>query len=144
MSRLSSGGWFDQFKLQRVRAAPTKYAVMSRVPDSARLIIFCGKGGVGKTTLSLAAGLKHAMNGRRVLVVSSHPLAELVLAVSLEGLSARFPAAAPNLFVLYIDPRDLIADVVNKHFPSPAMAQRILNSSIFTNLVEIAPGLKEF
>ncbi len=112
--------------------------------DSARLIIFCGKGGVGKTTLSLAAGLKHALQGRKVLVVSSHPLAELALAVSLEGLSARFPAAAPNLFVLYIDPRDLIADIVNKHFPVPRMAQRILNSSVFTNLVEIAPGLKEF
>jgi len=78
--------------------------------DSARLVIFCGKGGVGKTTLSLAAGLKHAMNGRRVLVISSHPLAELALAVSLDGLAARFPAAAPNLFVLFIDPRDLIAD----------------------------------
>lgn len=114
------------------------------MPDSARLVIFCGKGGVGKTTLSLAAGLKHAMNGRRVLVISSHPLAELALALSLEGLPERFPAAAPNLFVLYIDPRDLIADVVNKHFPVQVMAQKILNSSIFTNLIEIAPGLKEF
>ena len=112
--------------------------------DSARVVIFCGKGGVGKTTLSLAAGLKHAMNGRRVLVVSSHPLAELTLAVSLEGLSTRFPAAARNLFVLYIEPRDLIADVVVQHFPSQVMAQKILNSSIFTNLIEIAPGLKEF
>jgi anion-transporting ArsA/GET3 family ATPase len=111
---------------------------------SARLIIFCGKGGVGKTTLSLAAGLRHAIDGRKVLVVSSHPLAELALAVSLEGLSARFPSAAPNLFVVYIDPRDLITDLVNKHFPVPMMAQRILNSSIFINLIEIAPGLKEF
>jgi anion-transporting ArsA/GET3 family ATPase len=111
--------------------------------DSARLVIFCGKGGVGKTTVSLAAGLKHAIQGRRVLVISSHPLAELALAVSLEGLSTRFPAAAPNLFVLYIDPRDLISDLVNKYFPSPLMAEKILNSSIFTNLVEIAPGLKE-
>ncbi len=112
--------------------------------DSARLVIFCGKGGVGKTTLSLAAGLQHAMNGHKVLVVSSHPLSELALAVSLEGLSARFPAAAPNLFVLYIDPRDLIADIVNKYFPVPVMAEKILNSSIFTNLVDVAPGLKEF
>jgi len=117
---------------------------MSPVPDTAQLIIFCGKGGVGKTTLSLAAGLKHAMNGRRVLVISSHPLAELALSVSLEGLAARFPEAAPNLFVLYIDPRDLISDVVDKHFPIAMMRQRIRNSSIFTNLVEIAPGLKEF
>src|SRR5215471_807345 len=117
---------------------------MSRMPDSARLIIFCGKGGVGKTTLSLAAGLKHAMNGRRVLVISSHPLAELALSVSLEGLAARFPSAAPNLFVLYIDPRDLISDLVDKHFPIAMMRQRIRNSSIFANLVEVSPGLKEF
>jgi len=112
--------------------------------DSARLAIFCGKGGVGKTTLSLAAGLQHAMNGHRVLVVSSHPISELALAVSLDGLSARFPQAAPNLFVIYIDPRDLIADLVNKYFPVPMMAKKILNSSVFTNLIEVAPGLKEF
>lgn len=111
---------------------------------SARLVVFCGKGGVGKTTLSLAAGLRHAISGRKVLVISSHPLSELALAVSLEGLSARFPSAAPNLFVVYIDPRTLITDLVNKHFPVPMVAQRILNSSIFKNLIEIAPGLKEF
>jgi anion-transporting ArsA/GET3 family ATPase len=114
------------------------------VPESARLAIFCGKGGVGKTTLSLAAGLKHARNGRRALVISSHPLGELALAVSLEDLSARFPAAASNLFVLYIDPRELISDLVRKHFPVTLMAERILSSSVFANLIEIAPGLKEF
>ena len=111
---------------------------------SSRLVIFCGKGGVGKTTLSLAAGLRHAIEGRRVLVVSSHPLPELALAVSLEGLSARFPSAAKNLFVIYIDPRDLIADIVRQYFPVPMMAQRVLKSAIFNNLIEVAPGLKEF
>jgi anion-transporting ArsA/GET3 family ATPase len=112
--------------------------------DSARLVIFCGKGGVGKTTLSLAAGLKYAMNGRRALVISSHPLGELALAVSLEGLSKQFPAAAPNLFVVHIDARDLITDFVRKHLPNVLMGHSVLNSSIFKNLIEIAPGLKEF
>ena len=112
--------------------------------DSARLVIFCGKGGVGKTTLSLAAALQHAINGHRVLLVSSHPLEELALAVSLAGLSARFPAAAPNLFVIYIDPRDLISDVVRRHFPVAIMAEKILKSALFNNLIEVSPGLKEF
>jgi anion-transporting ArsA/GET3 family ATPase len=111
---------------------------------TSRLIIFCGKGGVGKTTLSLAAGLRHAREGRRVLVVSSHPLAELALAVSLEGLSARFPVAGKNLFVIYIDPRDLIADLVRQYFRVPVMSERVLKSAIFNNLIEVAPGLKEF
>jgi anion-transporting ArsA/GET3 family ATPase len=112
--------------------------------DPARLVIFCGKGGVGKTTLSLAEGLRYAMQGRKALVVSSHPLSELALAVSLNALPARYPDAAPNLFVVHIDPKELIVEVVKKYFPMPAMAQKILDSSVFANLIEIAPGLKEF
>jgi anion-transporting ArsA/GET3 family ATPase len=112
--------------------------------SASRLIVFCGKGGVGKTTISMAAGLKLATQGHKVLVVSSHPLPELGLAVSLEGLSARYPQAAVNLFVVYIEPRDLIGDLVTRHFPVAMMAQKILNSSIFKNLIEVAPGLKEF
>jgi hypothetical protein len=110
----------------------------------ARIMVVCGKGGVGKTTLSLALGLKHANQGRRVVIVSSHPVPELAIAVSLEGLSTRFPAAARNLFVVHLDPRELLQEIVEQNFPVQMVAQAILNSSIFKNLVEVAPGLKEF
>ena len=107
-------------------------------------MVLCGKGGVGKTTLSLAFGLKHANEGKRVVIVSSHPLSELAISVSLEGLGKRFPTAARNLFVVHLDPRELLTEVVEKHFPVPLLARTILNSSLFENLVAIAPGLKEF
>jgi anion-transporting ArsA/GET3 family ATPase len=110
----------------------------------ARIVVVCGKGGVGKTTLSLALGLKHANQGRRVVIVSSHPLPELAIAVSLEGIATRFPAAARNMFVVHLDPQDLIKEVVEENFPVQMVAQAILNSSIFRNLIEVAPGLKEF
>jgi arsenite-transporting ATPase len=110
----------------------------------ARIMVVCGKGGVGKTTLSLALGLKHANQGRRVVIVSSHPVPELAIAVSLEGLATKFPAAARNLFVVHIDPRELLQEIVEQNFPMQMVAQAILNSSIFKNLVEVAPGLKEF
>jgi len=106
--------------------------------------VLCGKGGVGKTTLSLALGLREASLGRRVVIVSSHPLAELAISVSLEGLSSRSPIAARNLFVVYLNARELLQEIVEKHFPIPAVARTVLNSSLFKNLIEIAPGLKEF
>jgi len=109
-----------------------------------RIVVVCGKGGVGKTTVSLALGLKHANEGRRVVIVSSHPMPELAIAVSLEGIATRFPAAARNLFVVHLDPRELLRQVVEENFPVQMVAQAILHSSIFRNLVEIAPGLKEF
>jgi anion-transporting ArsA/GET3 family ATPase len=111
---------------------------------SSKILIFCGKGGVGKTTLSLAFGLRRASAGDRVLIVTSHPLPELALAVSLEGLSAHYPAAGKNLFIVHLDPHELLLEVVHRHFPVAAAAEAIIRSSIFKNLIEVAPGLKEF
>jgi cellulose biosynthesis protein BcsQ len=109
-----------------------------------KILIFCGKGGVGKTTLSLSMALRCAESGKRVVVVSSHPLHELAVAVSLEGMAERFPVAAQNLFVVHIDPRELLAELVRTHFPSRLIADAVLASKIYQNLIEVAPGLKEF
>jgi len=109
-----------------------------------RIVIFCGKGGTGKTTLSLSFGLHHAAAGRKVLVVSSHPLPALAVAVSLDGLAQRYPAAAQNLFVVHLEARELLAELVRNNFPVQWVARAILESDIYNNLVEVAPGLKEF
>jgi anion-transporting ArsA/GET3 family ATPase len=109
-----------------------------------KVVIFCGKGGVGKTTLSLALGLGQACRGRKVVVVTSHPLPELAVAVSLEGLADQYPTAGPNLFVVHLDPRELLARVVEENFPITWVARAVLNSQIYRNLIEVAPGLKEF
>lgn len=114
------------------------------MPLQSKIVIFCGKGGVGKTTLSLSLALRAAEGGKKVVVVSSHPLPELAVAVSLEGIGEKFPEAARNLFVVHLDPRELIADLVRKNFPSQWVADAVLNSQIYRNLVEVAPGLKEF
>ncbi len=107
------------------------------------LTILCGKGGVGKTTLSLALGLWHARAGRSVLVVSSHPLPELAVAVSLSGLEQRCPEAAARLFIVHIDPREILGNKVRQQIPSDFLARTVLSSRLYHNLVEVAPGLKE-
>ena len=107
------------------------------------LRIFCGKGGVGKTTLSLALGLQLAQRGEAVVVVTSHPLDELALSISLEGLRESQPKAAAHLFVVHIDPRDILAEFVAEQVPSRLVARAVLSSRIYHNLIEVAPGLKE-
>jgi len=107
------------------------------------LVILCGKGGVGKSTLSLALGLWHAKAGRSVLVVSSHPLPELAVAVSLSGLKESYPDAIVRFFVVHIDPREILGSKVRQQIPSDFLARTVLSSKLYQNLVEIAPGLKE-
>ena len=113
-------------------------------PSSASpLTIFCGKGGVGKTSLALAFALRHAEQGKSVLVVTSHPIRELAVAVSLAGLKQKHPAAAANLFVVHLDPLEILAAKVRQVVPSETLAKRVLASPIYKSLIEVAPGLKE-
>jgi hypothetical protein len=107
------------------------------------LLIFCGKGGVGKSTLSLALGLWYARAGRSVLVVSSHPLPELAVSISLSGLKERHPEAAANLFIVHIDPREILGNKVRQQIPSDLLARTVISSRLYQNLIEVAPGLKE-
>jgi arsenite-transporting ATPase len=112
--------------------------------DVARPVtIFCGKGGVGKSTLSLAFAISHAARGRKVLLVTSHPLGELAVSVSLAGLREAEPRAAANLFVVNIDPKEVLRTAIGRNIGSRILSETIFASRIYQSLVEVVPGLKE-
>lgn len=111
--------------------------------DQSKLIVFCGKGGVGKTTISLAFALSQANRGRRVVVVTSHPLRELALSVSLDGLKEDHERAAANLFVTYLSPQEILKQRVLETIPSAMLGRTVTSSRIYNSLIEVAPGLKE-
>ncbi|MDA0191330.1 MAG: TRC40/GET3/ArsA family transport-energizing ATPase, partial [Proteobacteria bacterium] len=76
-----------------------------------RHLFFTGKGGVGKTSLSCAAGLALAETGRRVLIVSTDPASNLdeVLGTPL-GRTPTAVAGVSGLFALNIDPEAAARD----------------------------------
>jgi anion-transporting ArsA/GET3 family ATPase len=116
---------------------------MSSHQDQSKLIIFCGKGGVGKTTISLAFALSQADRGRKVVVVTSHPLKELALSISLDGLKEQHERAAANLFVTYLSPQEILKQRVLETMPSAMLGRAVTSSRIYRSLIEVAPGLKE-
>ena len=76
-----------------------------------RYAFFTGKGGVGKTSLSCAAGLALAEAGKRVLIVSTDPASNLdeVLGTAL-GSTPTPVAGVSGLYALNIDPEAAARD----------------------------------
>lgn len=68
-----------------------------------RVIIYSGKGGTGKTTISAATATLLARAGRRTLVISSDPAHSLADAIGAPISRERPTALAPGLYGLEID-----------------------------------------
>lgn len=70
-----------------------------------QFIFFSGKGGVGKTSMACATALRHAGEGRRTLIVTTDPAANLsdVFEQSI-GHNITPITGAPNLWAMEIDP----------------------------------------
>ncbi len=72
------------------------------VQDAPRIILFTGKGGVGKTTTAAATALRCAEMGKKTLVISTDPAHSLGDALNTE-LSPEPKQIAPNLFAQELD-----------------------------------------
>ena len=74
-----------------------------------RILLFTGKGGVGKTTIAAATAVRAAKAGHRTLVMSTDPAHSLADSFDVE-LTARAHEIAPNLFAEQIDAQARLED----------------------------------
>ena len=70
---------------------------MSGILKEREVIITCGTGGVGKTTLSAALGIKAAMEGRRVCVITIDPAKRLATSLGMNALASDPQDLTPQL-----------------------------------------------
>ena len=103
-----------------------------------RLIVCVGSGGVGKTTTAASIGLKAAVSGRRVLVLTIDPARRLANALGLSSFGNEvkridLPEAAPGgeLYALMLDTRTTFDDVIRRVSPDEETRARVLENSIY-------------
>jgi anion-transporting ArsA/GET3 family ATPase len=115
------------------------------IPDllDKRLVFVTGKGGVGKTTVAIALGLRAAAEGRRTIICE---------VASQENASRLFRRAevgfhevemSENLWSISIDPDESMREYVLLQLRVRAMRDLLFRSRIFSYLAAATPGLKE-
>jgi anion-transporting ArsA/GET3 family ATPase len=108
-----------------------------------RLLFVTGKGGVGKTTVAVALGLRAAAAGKRTIVceVASQENASRIFDHAQVGFHE--VEMEENLWSISIDPDESMREYVLLQLKVRAMRDMLFRSRIFTYLAAATPGLKE-
>lgn len=117
---------------------------------TARVLICCGSGGVGKTTVSAALAIQRAVAGERVAVLTIDPARRLAdsLGIGEIGNTARavpLPAAAAgHLDAMMLDAKATFDDLIRRISPSEASAERVLRNRYYQFASEKLGGSHEY
>jgi anion-transporting ArsA/GET3 family ATPase len=108
-----------------------------------RLIFTVGKGGVGRTTVTLGIALEAARRGQRVLVVELEGARGLEAAVAAQREAIHPPAWLDHIEYMMVDGRRALEEYLALVIPVRRLLKTVFSSSVYQYFVAAAPGLKE-
>lgn len=121
---------------------------IDRVIADSEVLLCCGTGGVGKTTVAAALALEAARAGRRAVVVTIDPARRLADALGLDGIDnscVRVEGIGPGeLWVTMLDTKATFDGLIERHAADPEQAERILGNRYYRNLSSTLSGTREF
>ncbi|MEU0503934.1 ArsA family ATPase [Nocardia sp. NPDC005998] len=124
---------------------------ISRIIDdpTARVVVCCGSGGVGKTTTAAAIGLRAAEQGRKVVVLTIDPARRLAQSLGVADLDnspqrvALGPEAKGELHAMMLNMRRTFDDMVLEH-TSPEKAEQIFANPFYQTVASSFGGTQEY
>lgn len=102
-----------------------------------------GKGGVGKTTVAMALGIRAAMEGKRTIVCEVSATENASRLFSQAEVGFREVELANDLWAISIDPEESMREYVLLQLKVKAMRDMLFRSRMFTYLAAATPGLNE-
>jgi anion-transporting ArsA/GET3 family ATPase len=121
---------------------------LSDLVSGKSVIVCCGSGGTGKTTISAAIGFAGAGKGLKTCVVTIDPARRLADALGLENLD-NMPRRIPGdwsgeLSAVMLDAKGTFDDLVARYSESSEQADRILENRLYRNLTSALSGTQEY
>ncbi len=115
-----------------------------------RIIVCCGSGGVGKTTVAAALGLRAAEQGRNVVVLTVDPARRLAQSMGLTSLdntprvvAGTDTSAGGSLHAMMLDMKRTFDEIVEAH-AEPGRATQILANPFYQSLSSSFAGTQEY
>ena len=118
-----------------------------------KVVVCAGSGGVGKTTISAAIGVRAAQLGRRTLVLTVDPAKRLATAMGISlsddqdkrVVLSVSPGVKPSeLYAAVIDSKKIFDQFISKHANRPDIAARIMKNRLYQQMSTTLSGSQEF
>ncbi|WP_405167685.1 ArsA family ATPase [Nocardia sp. NBC_01499] len=116
---------------------------------SAKVVVCCGSGGVGKTTTAAAIALRAAERGRKVVVLTIDPARRLAQSLGVADLGNTpqrvplGPEAKGELHAMMLNMRRTFDDMVLEH-TSPDKAEQIFANPFYQTVASSFGGTQEY
>lgn len=115
-----------------------------------RIIVCCGSGGVGKTTVAAALGLRAAEQGRDAVVLTVDPARRLAQSMGLTALdntprivAGTDTSSGGTLHAMMLDMKRTFDEIVEAH-AEPGRAAQILANPFYQSLSSSFAGTQEY
>ncbi len=121
-----------------------------------QIIICCGSGGVGKTTVSAALGVQAALLGRKVLALTVDPARRLADSLGLSELGNQETPVPDDRFLKYgkkpegslhammLDTKRTFDELIERYAPNEEVAENIMENQFYQHLSSAMTGSHEY
>lgn len=113
-----------------------------------RIVVVCGSGGVGKTTVSAALAVGQAREGRRTVVMTVDPARRLVSALGLPSAPGERRTVdlgdGASFDALMLDTKRTFDELVERHAATPERRDRILANGFYRRMSDSLTGTHEY